>query len=190
MTRRPRRSAAVLVGLCLALAGCTGGGGGERIPGVRPGVTLGAGDTRPPAPEARAPVLGAEDDRLGVPDFAGQVLVVNFWASWCGPCRAEQPDLNEARAALPADEVAFLGVNIQDTTVNAKAHVREFEVAYPSLFDPANEYAAAYEGVGPRSIPTTIIIDQHGRVAARLFGLTTTTEVVVLVSRLLEGTTT
>ena len=180
------RLTALLAALSLLLGACASDAA-ERIPGVRPGVTIPVAEERPAAPSVRAPVLGAEDEELGVPDFAGRVLVLNFWASWCGPCRAEQPELNDVYAALPEDEVAFLGVNIQDSVVNAQAHEREFDMPYPSLFDPANVYAAAYEGVGPRSIPTTIIIDQEGRVAARLFGATTATEVMVLVSRLLEG---
>lgn len=181
------RLLSLLAALALVLAACTSGAAtAERIPGVRPGVTLGVPEERPAAPPDAMPVLGDEERELGVGDFTGQVLVVNFWASWCGPCRAEQPDLNEAYDSLPRDEVAFLGVNIQDSVVNAQAHEREFDMPYPSLFDPANAYAARYEGVGPRSIPTTILIDKQGRVAARLFGLTNTTEVVVLAGMLAE----
>lgn len=176
----------LVVGLTLlALAGCSSGAAdGERIPGVRPGISLEDPEGRPPAPTTPVPVLG-EGGELSLADFSGQVVVLNFWASWCGPCRAEQPDLNEAHAALADEEVAFLGVNLgQDSRANALAHMREFDVPYPSLYDPASRYAAEFGGIGPRSIPSTILVDAQGRVAARLFGTTTTEEVVTLVERL------
>lgn len=173
---------AVVVGLTLlALVGCSSGAtDGERIPGVRPGISLDDPDGRPPAPTATVPLLG-EDGERSLTDLDGRVVVLNFWASWCGPCRAEQPDLNEAYEALREEEVAFLGVNLgQDSEANALAHMREFDVPYPSLYDPASRYAAEFGGIGPRSIPSTILIDAEGRVAARLFGTTTTEELVTL----------
>ncbi|MEX2458366.1 MAG: TlpA disulfide reductase family protein [Actinomycetota bacterium] len=153
---------------------------------MRPGVSLEDPDSRPAAPDDVVPVLG-EDRELSLADLRGQVVVLNFWASWCGPCRAEQPDLNEAHAQLAPRNVVFLGVNIDDTEPNALAHVREFAIPYPSLFDPSSRYAGAFGGVGPRSIPSTILIDEQGRVAARLFGTTTTEEVVALAERLAAG---
>lgn len=181
-----RHATSLLVALAVALAACTAAPeeDGERIPGVRPGVTLPAPEARVAAPTDTVAVLGEQDRELGVPSFEGEVLVLNFWASWCGPCRAEQPELNDASRALADLPVSFLGVNIQDSEANALAHVREFDIPYPSLFDPANAYAARYKGVGPRSIPTTIVIDKQGRVAARLFGITTAIEVLALAERL------
>lgn len=156
----------------------------ERIAGVRPGLCPDPIDARSPAPVDDLPRLtvgGLDDDgQLSLAEFRGRVVVVNFWASWCGPCRAEQPDLNEAYALLPSDEVAFLGVNIEDAQANAVAHLREFDVAYPSVYDPANVYASRFRGVGPRTIPSTIFIDRQGRVAARVFGVISTSELVGL----------
>lgn len=180
--------------LCTALlAGCTGGGEpiGEQVPGVRQGVTLPAPEDREPAPtDAAVQVLGEDDGtELALSDYLGEVVVLNFWASWCGPCRTEQPELNDAAAALSDQPVAFLGVNIDDTEPNALAHVREYDIPYPSLFDPSVGYAAEFGGVGPRSIPTTILVDHEGRVAARLFGITDFIEVVAIAERLAQDAT-
>lgn len=142
-------------------------------------------ESRGPAPTDRAPLLGGEGE-LGLGDLIGEVVVVNFWASWCGPCRAEQPELNQAYAALAGHDVVFLGVAVQDTEPNARAHQREFAIPYKSVFDPASEYAAKYGGVGPTAIPTTIVVDRMGRVAVRIFGRVTEEEVRRVVSELLE----
>lgn len=176
----------------LVLGGCTDGPPpGEVVPGVRAGVTLPAPEDREPAPvDEEVQVLGEDDSTtLSLGDHDGEVVVLNFWASWCGPCREEQPELNEAAEALEDLPIAFLGVNIDDTVPNALAHEREFDIPYPSLFDPSVSYAAEFGAVGPRSIPTTILIDAEGRVAARLFGITDFIEVTALADRLAEEAT-
>lgn len=190
--RRPAHAPAIIVGAfaaALLLGACTDAPPpGETVPGVRQGVTLPAPEDREPAPvDEEVQVLGEEEGTtLSLADHAGEVVVLNFWASWCGPCREEQPDLNEAAAALSDLPVTFLGVNIDDTVPNALAHVREFDIPYPSLFDPSVAYAAEFGAVGPRSIPTTILIDHEGRVAARLFGITDFIEVTALAERLAQ----
>jgi thiol-disulfide isomerase/thioredoxin len=100
----------------------------------------------------------------------GQVLVVNFWASWCGPCRAEQPGLSQVAHTYRDRGVRFIGVNIQDTKSAARAYVEEFHVRYPSLFDPAALTATRLQAV---ALPTTFILDRDGVVAFQLTGKTT-----------------
>ncbi|HJU01277.1 MAG TPA: TlpA disulfide reductase family protein [Actinomycetes bacterium] len=89
----------------------------------------------------------------------GSVLVVNFWASWCVPCRAEQPELNKVAAAYRGRGVALVGVDVNDQVDSARAYTREFAVAYPSLVDPQGELAARS---GVPGLPTTIVLDRDG----------------------------
>lgn len=152
-----------------------------EVPGARPCVELISLDDRREAPPDAMPIVGGDGATLGLEDLRGQVVVLNFWASWCAPCRVEQPDLNEAYEELSGPDVTFLGVAIQDSEANARAHEREFAMPYPSLLDPSNVYASKFTGVSPRAIPTTLIIDREGRVAVRLLGLTTRAEIAALV---------
>ena len=188
-----RASARLLTGLTVALvlSGCAAAPDCDRIPGVRPGVCPLPVADRQAAPDVTLPVLQTDAARttgvseLSLADLQGRVVIVNFWASWCGPCRIEQPDLNQVHALLPDTEVVLVGVNIEDTEANALAHLTEFDVAYLSLFDPVNELAGRFSGIGARTIPTTIFLDPEGRVAARLLGLTDTREIVALADAVL-----
>jgi thiol-disulfide isomerase/thioredoxin len=141
---------------------------------------------RQQAPDVTLPVLPSDAGlasgvtELSLADLQGRVVIVNFWASWCGPCRIEQPDLNAVHALLPDTEVVLIGVNIEDTEANALAHLAEFDVPYLSLFDPVNELASRFSGIGARTIPTTLFLDTEGRVAARFLGLADRREIVAM----------
>jgi thiol-disulfide isomerase/thioredoxin len=182
------RSTALVAVLALLAAGCTGGASAtdcDRIPGVRPGLCLIDEDDREAAPARTAPVLGDESSEAAATDLAGTPGVLNFWGSWCGPCRTEQPELNTVAERFEG-EVGFLGVNVDDPVPNAVAFQREFDVPYDSVHDPAGSFAAAFGGIGPSVMPSTLLLDADGRVAARIFGSTDETELTVLVELLLR----
>jgi thiol-disulfide isomerase/thioredoxin len=169
-----RRVLPLLGALAILLLACSSDGDAQAadcdLPGVRPGLCITEPEERPDAPVAALPAVGDEERELTIEDLRGDVVVLNFWASWCGPCRVEQPDLNEAHDVLEGEGVSFLGVNIEDTEPNAMAHIREFAIPYDSIYDRRNQYSSQFRGVSPRTIPTTIVLDRDGRVAARLFG--------------------
>src|SRR6266511_3167332 len=97
----------------------------------------------------------------------GHVLVMNFWASWCGPCRLEAPGLRRTSERYWAQGVRFLGVDYRDDKAAARAFVDEFRIPYPSVFDPPGTLAHRYELIG---LPSTFIIDPRGTIRYRFVG--------------------
>ena len=173
----PRLSAAALAAV-LALSGCAGGTeietGGEDdrfISGDGSATVFEAGE-REAAPEVTGTTFDGED--LALSDYAGEILVLNVWASWCGPCRAEQPVLDEVHAEYGDLGVEFLGVNIKDNETAAVAYTDNKGVPYPSLYDQPGEIPQAFrDTVPPRAIPSTLVIDPDANLAARVIGPTT-----------------
>ena len=155
----------IMAAAVVALAGCSDGGpaanAATQDSGVIPVVE------RQAAPLVKAATL--DGDELALTDLRGPV-VVNFWASWCGPCVEEEPDLVAAANAYAQRGVSFVGVNIKDSRANAQAFVRQFGVPYPSWYDESASIAAQFGGIGPSALPTTMVLDSEHRVAARLFG--------------------
>lgn len=128
---------------------------------------------------------------VALTDYEGQIVVVNVWGSWCPPCRAETPDLVAAAEELADQDVAFLGINSRDLNqAAARAFVRRFDVPYPSIYDQKGETLLAFrDTLSPNSIPSTVIIDEHGRVAASVLGQVSTSTVVGLVEDVSAGST-
>jgi thiol-disulfide isomerase/thioredoxin len=168
--------------LVLAVSACTTSSGQEDgsagITGAGAIVTVAPSDRREPVDLSGQTLDGSQ---LDLADYRGQVVVVNYWASWCGPCRGEAPALVEAQKRLP--DVQFVGLDRNDDSqANALAFTRTFDVPYPSLYDSGGKLLLAFNGaVPPTSLPSTIVLDAGGRVAAVVLGPTTTTTLVDLV---------
>lgn len=167
------RPVASLVALLLAvvLTGCSSlqGTGGKGYISQDGSVTvIPAADRAEPIDVAGKDLDG---DPISLADLRGGIVVVNVWGSWCAPCSAEQPELNEAAEKI-ADNAEFIGINIRDTSAdNARSFVRSFDVPYPSFYDPDSKALLVFSRVMPvRSPPTTFVLDEQGRIAAAIFG--------------------
>jgi cytochrome c biogenesis protein CcmG/thiol:disulfide interchange protein DsbE len=119
-----------------------------------------------PAPDFEMPALSGGGS-ISLDDFRGTVVVLNFWASWCGPCRLEAPALQATWEAYRDRGVRFLGVDYRDDRAAARAFIDEFGITYPSVFDPAGKLAFDYGLLG---VPTTFIIDGQGQIRFRFTG--------------------
>ena len=144
---------------------------GDPAPDEEPPAQEDSADTQSDLPEAPDfTVVYADGNEVHLSDFRGTPVVLNFWASWCGPCKSEMPDFDDAAARLEG-QVQFLLVNMTDgsreTLESAQAYLEETGISTPAYFDTSYSAAIAY---GVTSLPTTYFIDAQGGAVARAMG--------------------
>lgn len=172
-------TAAVLTAAALVLTGCASNDplAQQYRDGSDKNYVAGDGSIMEVSPADRdAPITFEGTTELGESvsseDYLGEVLVVNFWASYCGPCRVEAPDLEKVSQEWAGKGASFLGINTYDGAEQALAFSRKYGVSYPSVLDAkSGEAQLAFAGkVPPSALPTTLVLDREGRVAARILG--------------------
>jgi len=118
-----------------------------------------AGDINESAPDFTLP--GDNGQAVSLSDLHGQVVMINFWASWCGPCRQEMPLLEQIHQRYEPLGFTLLGVNVEENSSDAKAFLKDRPVSFPILFDPDNGVSKLYDVV---AMPSTVLIDRQGNV--------------------------
>lgn len=165
----PAAVASLVVASTLFVAACSASGAGTGAPGTTSAAGDGSGAAPPAASLAVAPTVGSlapgisltdlDGKPVTLADHRGKPVVLNYWASWCGPCRDEFPELKAALEAHAADGLVVLGVLFKDDVAPAKDFVAKQGATWTTLADPDGAAAASYRVVAP---PTTFFIDGDG----------------------------
>jgi thiol-disulfide isomerase/thioredoxin len=177
-----RRVAAILAAAAVTagvLTGCGGESWVDKCVTTAGGVIECAADQREPVDAVTGELL--DGGSYDVADDRGKVVVVNFWGSWCSPCRAEADDLEKTFTATKDKGVAFIGVNTRDDRDAAKQFERG-RVSFPSVYDPNGKVALKFD-VTQVTTPSTLILDRQGRIAIALRRPTIVSELQPLVER-------
>jgi thiol-disulfide isomerase/thioredoxin len=164
----PALRLAALLALMIAFSSC----------GLQPDLSA-SGVTSGVVVPSRAPALsGATLDGkpLDIGTWHRHVVVIDWWGSWCGPCRQEQPELNALDLRYAPEGVHFLGVDIRDNLASALAYVHDFKVPYPSIFDPGTLTGDPWLVVAP---PTIVVVDAKGNIRGRFLGTLTGLESLI-----------
>lgn len=179
----------LLLAALIALAGCTAsGGGGNADPATAYGFVGGNADSGVLAASDRKAIPAItgttlDGQRLDLASLRGDVVVLNFWASWCPPCRAEAPALEQVYDNTKAQGVRFVGIDTKDETAAASAFVAGKQITYPSIEDQGASIAARLP-VPPQGFPSTLVLDRDGRVAYRHIGALTISDLQPVVQQL------
>lgn len=187
-------AAAVIISSLLMITGCsTDSAGQDSQTGSENGyvghdqqLTRVPVSRRDDAPEIRGPSL-TDGGTVDSADYPGKVLVINVWGSWCPPCRKEAPDLQAASDKL-GDKAQFIGIDSRDPGKAApQAFVRSHKISYPSIYDPDGSQVVKFDNLPPSAIPSTLVVDKHGRLAVRILGSITRDTLVDIVDDVAAG---
>jgi peroxiredoxin len=180
-TRMRRAARAGLAGLVVAgtmlLAGCANDPLADQyLSGDSKNYIAGDGTVTEIEPESRQQAVDftgttAEGGSVSQADYSGEVVVLNFWYASCAPCRVEAPELAKLSEKYDGEGASFLGVNVRDQAPQAISFEETYGIDYPSVIDTDGALQLAFSGdVSPNAVPTTLVIDKQGRVAARILG--------------------
>lgn len=169
-SRRVPGLVAVLLAFAL-LAGCAAstdapeqtGSEFRFVEGTPSGEVIDAAD-RQDAPNITGELLDGEQFQLD--EHTGKIVVMNFWASWCAPCRVEAPDLQQIYQTYQPQGVEMIGVLVRDTKGQGETYSQQVGLTYPSIFDPSTKVALQLRGYPLAAIPSTVVFDADGKVAA------------------------
>lgn len=185
--------APTMVAIMLMSSGCSG----QSAPGAKDAAATEGGyqardssilllppGERRPAPDISGTTL--DGDPWSLADLAGSVVVLNVWASWCAPCRAEAPTLKKVSEDLADQGVVFAGLDTRDSDTSARAFEESFGITYPSVIDRDGQLQLRFAGdIVPNAIPSTVVVDRQGRVAGRVLGRASESTLRALIEPLL-----
>ncbi len=166
--------AAALLAFALVVAGCSTGkdavvtGGEFQFVAPDGQVRLRYdGDERKVVKGLTGPSLLEDGETIAIEDYAGKVLVVNIWGSWCPPCRTEAPELQKVQDETGPSGVQVLGIDVKEHSPEpARDFANDRKLTYPSIYDESGRTLLAFRGYPPNAVPSTIILDKRHRVAA------------------------
>ncbi len=162
-------AAAALVGCATGDDAVAQGGTFEFVaPGGKTDITYDPPSSRGAPGPLSGPDLMDTSRTISLEDFAGKVVVINFWGQWCGPCRAEITELQKVYDDTRDEGVAFLGIDVRDNDIDApRDFIADRGITFPSIYDPAMRTMIAFGGRYPATvIPSTVVLDRAHRVAA------------------------
>ena len=191
---RARLAFIAVVAAVLVVAGCSYNSPTADTPNLAQEFTFVSpgGQTRIfyDPPEQRGAVRGLSGESLfepgrtiGLDDFRGQVVVLNVWGAWCGPCRAEMPDLQYVHQQMQPAGVTLLGIDVRDDRDAARDFMTDRAITYPSIFDGPGRSLLALRGFPRNTVPSTIVLDRSHRVAAVVLTAVRVGELLPVVQR-------